>query len=165
MFCLPYKPIAHSCRSKYCEMERTHTSFPGRTLLGVASLVLTLVCATAAQQQEPPASSTSATWRISGKVVDARSGQALARCVVGISPSQERTQSVSTVTGEDGQFVFAGLELGKYRLTATRRGYLTQSYQQHESFSTAIAAGPNLKSEGLIFNLMPQAVVLRGCYR
>jgi hypothetical protein len=62
------------------------------------------------------------------------------------------------VTGEDGQFVFAGLELGKYRLTAARRGYLTQSYQQHESFSTAIAVGPNLKSEGLIFNLMPQAV-------
>jgi hypothetical protein len=158
MFCLPNRPIAQSCRSNYSGRERTHASFPGSTLFGVASLVLALVCATAAQQQEPPASSSSGTWRMSGKVVDARSGQALARCVVGISPSQERTQSVSAVTGEDGQFVFAGLESGKYRLTAARRGYLTQSYQQHESFSTAIAVGPNLKSEGLIFNLMPQAV-------
>ena len=143
----PNEPIPRSCPPNYSGREKTHASFPGRTLLGVASLVLALVCATAAQQQEPLPSSSSATWRIVGKVVDARSGQALARCVVGINTSQERTQSVSTVTGEDGQFVFAGLELGIW-LTAARRGDLTQSYQQHESFSTAIAVGPNLNTEG-----------------
>ena len=126
--------------------------------IALIPLLLALVCATAAQQQGHPASSSSGTWRIGGKVVDARNGQALARCVVEINPSPDRTQSLSTMTGEDGQFVFAGLELGKYRLTAGRPGYLTQAYEEHENFSTAIAVGPGLKSEGLIFNLMPQAV-------
>jgi hypothetical protein len=128
----------------------------GLVFAGCIPLLLALVCATAEQQPGHPA--TSAAWRIGGKVVDARSGQALARCVVEINPSNERTQSLSTVTGEDGQFVFAGLELGKYRLTAGRPGYLTQAYEEHESFSTAIAVGPDLKSEGLNFNLMPQAI-------
>jgi hypothetical protein len=128
----------------------------GFAFAGFIPLLLALVGATAEQQQGHPASS--AAWRITGKIVDARSGQALARCVVEINPSNERTQSLSTVTGEDGQFVFAGLKLGKYRLTAGRPGYLTQAYEEHESFSTAIAVGPDLKSEGLIFNLMPQAI-------
>jgi hypothetical protein len=103
-------------------------------------------------------SSKAQTWGISGKVVDARSGQALARCVVAISPTRNRSQSFSLETGDDGRFVFAGLPLGKYELTAAKRGYLTQSYQEHESFSTAVAVGPELQSEDLLFHLMPQAV-------
>jgi hypothetical protein len=111
-----------------------------------------------AQQPDQSAPAPARSWRISGKVVDGRSGQALARCVVEINPTTERNRSLSTETGDDGQFVFDGLALGKYQLSAARRGYLTQSYQEHESFSTAVAVGPELKSEGLIFNLMPQAI-------
>jgi protocatechuate 3,4-dioxygenase beta subunit len=111
--------------------------------------------ATAAQQ---PDSSTAQAWHISGKVVDARSGQPLARCVVEINPTDNRSQSLSLESGDDGQFDFGGLRPGKYDLSAAKRGYLTQSYQQHESFSTAIAVGPELESENLLFNLMPQAI-------
>jgi hypothetical protein len=123
-----------------------------RKLVGFLALVL-ISSVVAAQQ-----ASSSHGWRISGKVVDARSGQALARCMVEISPTTERSPSVSMTTGDDGQFVFDGLGLGKYRLTAAKRGYLTQSYEEHENYSTAIAVGPALKSEALIFNLMPQAI-------
>jgi hypothetical protein len=106
--------------------------------------------------QQP--SSASQSLHISGKVVDARSGQPLVRCVVEINPIDNRGQSLSLETGEDGQFNFSGLRPGKYALSATKRGYLTQSYQQHERFSTAIAVGPELDSENLLFNLMPQAI-------
>jgi hypothetical protein len=63
------------------------------------------------------------------------------------------------VTGEDGQFAFAGLAVGKFQLSASHRGYLSQSYQEHGGFSTAVAVGPGLSSEDLVFRLTPQSIV------
>ena len=99
------------------------------------------------------------TWRISGKAVDALSGAPLARCSVEIGPPSNGGGSRSMETGEDGQFVFDGLAQGKYRLSASKRGYLPQGYEAHDNFSTAIVVGPSLKSEGLVFKVVPQAVI------
>jgi 5-hydroxyisourate hydrolase-like protein (transthyretin family) len=98
-------------------------------------------------------------WRISGKVVDALSGAPLARCSVEIGPAEDRGASRSIETGNDGVFAFDGLAQGKYRLSASKRGYLPQAYEQHDNFSTAIAVGPGLQSEGLNFKVIPQAVI------
>jgi Carboxypeptidase regulatory-like domain len=108
--------------------------------------------------QQPGSSTTSQSWHISGKVVDARSGQALVRCVVEITPTDPRSLALSFETGDDGRFDFGGIPVGKYALSAAKRGYLTQSYQQHDEFSTAIAVGPERISEDLLFHLMPQAI-------
>jgi hypothetical protein len=78
--------------------------------------------------------------------------------VVEINAIGDRSQALSVETGEDGQFNFSGLQPGKYDLSAAKRGYLTESYQQHENFSTAIAVGPGLESENLVFHLLPQAI-------
>ncbi len=121
------------------------------------ALVLALVIHFGAGAQQAN-SFTPRPGHISGRVVDARSGGALARCVVEINPTDNRSQSLSVETGDDGQFDFGGLRSGKYALSAAKRGYLTQSYQQHESFSTAIAVGPESESENLLFHLMPQAI-------
>jgi hypothetical protein len=111
-----------------------------------------------AAAQQPGSASAVQPWHISGKVVDARSGQAVARCVVEITPTDHRSQALSFETGDDGRFDFGGIPLGKYELSAAKRGYLTQSYQQHDEFSTAIAVGPERISEGLVFHLLPQAI-------
>jgi Carboxypeptidase regulatory-like domain len=108
--------------------------------------------------QQPGSASAVQSWHISGKVVDARSGQAIVRCVVEIKPTDGRSQSLSFETGDDGRFDFGGIPAGKYELSAAKRGYLTQSYQQHDEFSTAIAVGPDRISEDLVFHLMPQAI-------
>jgi hypothetical protein len=97
--------------------------------------------------------------RIGGKVVDAHSGAPLARCAVEIGPTSNQGASRSMETGEDGQFLFTGLAQGKYSLSASKRGYLTQAYEEHDNFSTAIAVGPGLNSEGLTFKVVPQAVI------
>ncbi len=112
----------------------------------------------AAGAQQPVSASAVQSWHISGKVVDARSGQAVVRCVVEITPTDHRSQSLSFETGDDGRFDFGGIPIGKYELSAAKRGYLTQSYQQHDEFSTAIAVGPDRISEDLVFRLMPQAI-------
>ena len=119
-------------------------------------LLLALAPWAAAQQANQAAPDT---WRISGKVVDALSGAPLARCSVEIGPTEDRGASRSIETGNDGVFAFDGLAQGKYRLSASKRGYLPQDYEQHDNFSTAIAVGPGLQSEGLNFKVVPQAVI------
>lgn len=67
--------------------------------------------------------------------------------------------SRSMETGGDGLFAFDGVAEGKYRLSASKRGYLPQAYEQHDNFSTAIVVGTGLESEGLIFKVVPQAII------
>src|ERR1700733_10384335 len=98
--------------------------------------------AAAAQQPDASPAPAAQMWHISGKVVDARSGQPVARCAVEIHPTDNRDQSLSLETGDDGRFDFGGVRQGKYELNAAKRGYLTQSYQEHGGFSTAIRVGP-----------------------
>lgn len=155
-------------RPEYKRGDERAVQFIRRALLELLLLMLVLIpCATAAQQpdQTPPVAASG--WRISGKVVDALTGAALSRCSVEINPVTERGpsrtllsgSSRSTLTGDEGQFTFEGVAQGKYTLNVAKRGYLTQSYEEHGSFSTAISVGPELKSEGIIFRAIPQAIV------
>jgi 5-hydroxyisourate hydrolase-like protein (transthyretin family) len=138
-------------RNKPCHLSRR--------VLWPAVLLLLALIPFANLAQEPGQSSLGI---ISGKVVDANSGAPLARCSVQIDPTGQGGQSGSArsvVTADDGQFIFEGVAPGKYRLSANKRGYLRQEYEEHENFSTAIAIGPKLIAEGLIFKVTPQAVI------
>ena len=113
----------------------------------------------------PTASATPSTSRISGRVIDAVTGEPLASAVVAIdssnppnSPNAPDSTRVE-VAAADGRFVFADVLPGKYVLSARHRGYIAQTYQQHESFTTAIVVGPGFESENLIFGLRPGASI------
>lgn len=99
------------------------------------------------------------TFQISGVVVNANTGQPLARTRVGVTAVNGSDAPFPVLTGSDGRFSFIHLLAGKYVLSALRPGFPPQSFNQHEFFSTAIAVGPNLKSTGLIFRLQPEAVI------
>ena len=98
-------------------------------------------------------------YRISGRLVAARSGAALSRCFVEITEINRGLESHTLLTDEDGRFSFDHLQPAKYRLTAGKQGFLTQAYEQHDNYSTAIAVGPGLVSEGLLFELTPGAIL------
>jgi Carboxypeptidase regulatory-like domain len=98
-------------------------------------------------------------FRISGRVVDGVSGQALAKAQVSIGMANHPEAARAAVTGDDGGFVFNGVAPGKYTLAARRRGYVQQLYQQHERYSTAIVVGPGLEAENLRFELRPGASI------
>ena len=100
-----------------------------------------------------------ATYRISGKVVDAHSGAALGRASVQIADVKERSESRTMTAGDDGEFSFDGVSPGKYSLTAERHGYIEQSYEEHDQYSTAIAVGPGLNSEDLVFKLNAEGII------
>ena len=125
--------------------------------------------AVAQQKAEPSPGS----YQVSGMVVHALSGQPLAGVTVVLAlnvdsdlPRLTRPNSASrppeihpVTTGSDGNFVFTGLKTGKYSLSASKRGFSQQAYEQHENFSTAIIVGPDKDSSNLIFRLNPDASI------
>jgi protocatechuate 3,4-dioxygenase beta subunit len=119
----------------------------------------------AAPPASPPAPAAPSAFRISGKVIDAITGQPLARASVAINPSSSANtpnppdSGRVEITDEQGFFAFDGVSPGKYVLSASHRGYIAQTYQQHENFMTAIVVGPGLESENLTFGLRPGASI------
>lgn len=98
-------------------------------------------------------------FRITGTVVSATGGQDLAQTLITIIDTQRPSITQSMTTGADGRFHFENLAAGKYVLTGQRRGYAQQSFDEHFQFSTAIAVGPGLESENLVFRLRPDASI------
>ncbi len=122
-------------------------------------LVLGFSVLACAQGTKVPAATATGNGRINGTVLQATTGQPLARIEVSISPTEQHDASVQAITGPDGRFAFENLPRGKYSLTAQGRGFAPQAYQQHGPYSTAIAVGPELKSENVIFRLVPDASI------
>ena len=99
------------------------------------------------------------TFRISGTIVDATTGTILSHARISVAPVIKRDDLRSVITGEDGRFSFDGLERGKYSLIAQHRGYLTQAFNQHDQYSSAVAVGPDIESDQLVFRMRADASI------
>ena len=122
----------------------------------VFALLLLLTVTSAAQERNASPSGSGGAFRISGTVVNAINDQPLAGAYVTMTAVQG-TAARTVMTAADGAFRFDGVRAGKYALSAERRGFASQQYQQHENFSTAIAAGPALDSGNIVFRVVPDA--------
>jgi len=122
-------------------------------------LVLTSALISAAQKPPAPPPPRNTTFGIAGTAVNLVDGQPLSAVEVSIASTEQRQQTQQTVTGPDGRFRFDNLAPGKYSLAGRRTGFAAQFYQQHDEFSTAIAVGPALASENLVFTLTPDASI------
>ena len=112
-----------------------------------------------AQHAAKPVTIAHPIFRISGTVVNAIGGQPLAQATVFIAVPANPTDTEQVTTGEDGRFAFENVAPGKYAMSAQRRGFARQSYQQHELYSTAVAVGLGKVSENLVFELNPDASI------
>ncbi len=99
------------------------------------------------------------TYRIGGIVADSVTGQPLEGAEVTIAPVTALDDAQTYLTSSGGRFSFANLPAGKYRLMASRRGYATHAFHEHEAFSTAIVVGPGLDSEHIRFPLIPSSLI------
>ena len=98
----------------------------------------------------------SETYSISGVVVDHATHQPLPKIIVQITPVQQDggiDAGRFTNTDNEGRFAFAHLSPGKYTLSAGRQPSHLELFQGDEGFSTAIAVGPGLDSEHVVFPL------------
>jgi hypothetical protein len=120
----------------------------------VSALAATGKCAQkGAGIAQPPAAPE---YRIAGVVVDAETGAAIAGAELRIEDS---ATDLEARADEEGRFGFEGVEPGKYPVTAGAPGYVQERYQQHRQYSTAMAVGPGLDSEHMVFRLHRQAVI------
>jgi uncharacterized surface anchored protein len=111
--------------------------------------------------QEPPSAATvtAGSFKIAGTVVNSITGSALAQARVALADTRSRRNVTTVVTSEDGRFEFASIPAGKYALIGTKQGFLTQFYEEHEQFNTAIVTGPDLKTDALLLRLTPMALI------
>jgi hypothetical protein len=98
-------------------------------------------------------------FKVAGTVVNGVTGSALAQARVALADTRSRRNVATAVTSEDGHFEFASVPAGKYALIGTKQGFLTEFYDQHEQFNTAIVTGPDLKTDALILRLTPMALI------
>lgn len=96
--------------------------------------------------------------RIAGRAVNARAGDALARCRVTIADAKNQRKVQSVITGDDGRFEFH-VPAGKFSLGGAKRGFISAGYNQHDQYSTAIVTGADLDSENFVLRLAPNAAL------
>jgi hypothetical protein len=130
--------------------------FGVRSQLAIAAAFALLLTPIAAQLQSQPV----AGYRIAGRVVNSTTGAPVPRATVSALSEEDNRVVATTVADSEGSFAIAGLPQGKYPLTASRRGYRTAYYDEHEeSFNTAIVTGPGQDTGHLVFRLAPAAVI------
>ena len=124
-------------------------------------LILLALATLPALPQTPPSSSPSASglYRIAGKVVNAVTGELLRRATVAVLAVEDSHPVASVESGSDGSFALEGLPAAKYQLTASRRGFRTAFFDEHDEYSTAIVTGEGQQTGGLIFRLVPDAIL------
>ncbi len=131
-----------------------------------ATLLLAMGCALqigAAQTASQRASKSSAPgqYRISGTMINTLTGEPIRRASVEVLDENDSHVIESVLSDNEGHFVLRGLPAAKYQLTASKRGFRTAFYDEHEEYSTAVVTGADQDTSGLAFRLTP-AAVLRG---
>ena len=94
------------------------------------------------------------TYIVTGTIVDHLQNRPLHTILVTLTSTQDRRLTVSEITAADGRFGFNNVPAGKYTLSAQRRGNSRpQLYREDGGYSTAIAVGPGLPSQNIVFPL------------
>jgi hypothetical protein len=115
-----------------------------------------LVCAIG-RAQVPSANSPEA-HRIAGILVNAATGEPVRRGMVQALDNTGHAVGSST-TDAEGRFALDHLAAAKYQLTASKRGFRTASYDEHDEFATSIVTGPDQDTTHLNYKLTPNAIL------
>jgi len=94
-------------------------------------------------------------------VVNAISGEPVRRATVAVLATEDSHTIASVTSDNEGRFSLERLPAAKYQLTASKRGFRTGFYDEHDEFSSAIVTGADQDTSHLRFGLTP-AAVLRG---
>src|SRR5215472_13548147 len=89
---------------------------------------------------------------VKGKVVNAMNGHPLAGAEVRIGSADDVGGPQQTMLStDDGGFAFTVSEAGKYVMSGEARGFRRQGFEQHGVYVSAVAVGPGVNSENMIF--------------
>jgi hypothetical protein len=98
-------------------------------------------------------------YQISGIVIDHLTKQPVNHALVEITSTGKDGGEASVLTEADGHFKFLHVPMGKYNLTAERRGQQPQGFHEDSGFSTAIVVDGRQKTDNLVFALRSDAAI------
>src|SRR5258708_6764214 len=122
-------------------------------------VIVLLFSLTAASAPTETAQSPKGDFEISGTVVDSRDGEPISGARVTLSAVNTRDDLPTVTSGDDGRFSFRGIVAGHYDISAQKRGYIRQSFDQHGAYATSIVTGPGLDSGNLVFRLTAECSI------
>jgi Carboxypeptidase regulatory-like domain len=170
--CYRFLPSRFCCRaaSLFSRLVREHADpiqinlihsaifLAGFTLCGLAG-VASAFPQRPPQPSPPTASSTAALYRIAGTIVNAASGASVRRATVAVLSEEDSHTIAAVESDEEGHFSLDHLPAAKYQLTASKRGFRTAFYDEHQEFSSAVVTGPDQQTDKLTFRLVPGAIL------
>ena len=135
------------------------------SLLRFSVLTLALLCGHAAISQ-----TAASRYRITGTVVSSTSGAPVQHCHLTATLNARGRGAVnrrgapnaaaqSFDADEHGRFSISLPSAGAWHLSAAARGFVTQAYEEHQQFSSAVVLTPEAPAIDLRFQLAPEAVV------
>lgn len=145
-------------------MPSSHRDSSCARLRGYAAYFVLLgagTCAPLLAQAAPPSAAPVRPYRIAGKLLNSVTGEPVMQATLEALDEENQRTVQSVLTDSDGNFALGGLRAGKYPLTASKRGFQTGFYDEHEGYNSAIVTGPGQDTEHLLFGLTPSAM-LRG---
>ena len=92
-------------------------------------------------------------------MLNASTGDPVSRATVAVLSEDDNHTVASVQSDANGNFSFERIPAGKYPLTASKRGYRTAFYDEHDDFNSAIVTGEDQQTQDLAFRLMPESVV------
>jgi Carboxypeptidase regulatory-like domain len=116
---------------------------------------------TAATTSDGGSASDSSTGSVTGIVVRQSDGTPIRRAVVRLADSQDPNQGTSIVTGDNGSFLVSNVPTGRYRMSASKQGFVSQEYGESEdggSFALLAVSGGKSVSN-LVFKLRATATI------
>lgn len=131
------------------------------------ALSLALFLALLPQAAQPPATSAPVEkCTIEGQVVRAGTGEPLKKAVVSVYKVESQELPKVAVTDTEGRFLLEDIEPGRYGLSASRNGYVSQDYgergRNRRGTIIALASGQHLKD--ILFQLVPAGVIAGRVY-
>jgi 5-hydroxyisourate hydrolase-like protein (transthyretin family) len=132
----------------------------GAALLALCAVAVAAgALAQSPQTAQPAMADMSGSYRIAGVLVNASTGEPVQRATVEALKEEDSHAVATCVTNSEGRFVLDRLAAAKYQLTASKRGFRTAFYDEHDQFSTAIVTGPDQDTSHLRFKLTPLATL------
>jgi Carboxypeptidase regulatory-like domain len=112
-----------------------------------------------ARRAPTPGTAVSGMFRIAGKLVNAVTGEPVRQATVAVLALEDSHTIESAISDGEGHFALEGLPAAKYQLTASKRGFRTAFYDEHDEFSSAVVTGADQDTGHLTFRLTAGASV------
>lgn len=126
-------------------------------------LICNIVVACSLVAQTPPEIPTpeKEQCRITGVVVSLAGDQPLKKARIQLQSNEDQTRSIFAISDGSGRFELKGIEPGRYRLRASRHGFVVQEYGQRkpDDPGAVLTLRPSQELKDLVFRMIPSGVI------